>query len=255
MGLRFSLTNHGRLILLSSVACFRCFGADFCVPADIHGPYGFQLTGTTMISGTATPIAAVGRLVFDGTAGLSGVSSVNFNGLFLGNPTTGSYTINTDCALTLSLQDTSGAFQHFSGKSAPGGDRIDIQQTDPGTHERGLMVRSTDSCKSTGFQGQYDFTMSGRATPLASEGSKGSGSARASVQADGAGNLVVLRGSAKTTGTYTVDSDCFVQLDFGLADGDSASSIKMRGILVNGNKEMLAIESDPEQVGSARFSQ
>ena len=75
------------------------------------------------------------------------------------------------------------------------------------------------------------------------------------MQADGNGNLVLLRGKTKTSGTYTVDSNCVVQLDFGLADGDSSTSIKLRGVLVNGGKEMLAIETDPEQLASARFSQ
>jgi hypothetical protein len=254
MRLQSSLTNSSRLMLLA-LGCFRCFGADVCALTDIHGPYGFQLTGTTTISGTETPIAVVGRLVFDDSGGVSGVSSVNFNGLFLGNPTTGSYQFQTDCSMTFSLQDTSGGYQHFSGNAAAGGDRVDIRQSDPGTHERGAMIRSADGCGAGSFRGKYNFTMSGHATPFASEGSQGSGSVRASVEADGAGNLVVVRGSARTSGTYTVDSDCVVQLDFGLADGDNATSIKMRGILVNGGKAMLAIEVDPEQVGSARFSQ
>jgi hypothetical protein len=255
MGLRCSLTNSATGLLLA-VACFPASAADICAPADIHGPYGFQLAGTTTISGSETPIASVGRLVFDGASTItSGVSSVNFNGLFLGNPITGNYETKADCTMTLNLQDTSGAFQHFTGKAAPGGDRVEIQQSDPGTGERGLMVRSADGCDATGFHGQYNFTMSGRQTPLASEGSKGSGSARALVQADGNGNLVLLRGNTKTSGTYTVDSECVVQLDFGLGDGDSSTSVKLRGILVNGGKEMLAIETDPEQVASARFSQ
>lgn len=255
MGLRCSLTNYSRVALLA-LACFRCYGADVCNPVDIHGPYGFQLAGTTTISGSETPIAAVGRLDFDGaTAAISGVSSVNFNGLFLGNPVTGKYEAKTDCTMTFSLQDTSGAFQHFSGKSAPDGNRVEIQQTDPGTHERGVIVRLADGCNAAGFRGEFHFTIAGHATPLVSEGSKGTGSAKATVEADGSGNLVVVHEKSKTSGMYAVDSDCFVQLDFGLADGDSSSSVKMRGILVNGGKEVLAIETDPEQVGSARFSQ
>lgn len=255
MGLRCSLTNCVAPAVVLALLSFRVFGADICAPTDIHGPYGLQLAGTTTISGSETPIAAVGRVVFDGKDSVSGVSSVNFNGLFLGNPITGNYEIQTDCTLTLNLQDTSGAFQHFSGKAAPGGNRVEIHQSDPGTGERGLMVRSAASCSATGFRGQYNFTMSGHATPLASEGAKGSGSARALVLADGNGNLTVTHGNAKTSGTYTVDSDCFVQVEFGLADGDSSTLIKLRGILVNGGKEALAVQTDPEQVAAVRFSQ
>src|ERR1017187_5527645 len=260
MGLRCSLTNYvtpalRTVPLMLAFAGFQAFGADICAPTDIHGPYGFELTGTTTISGTETPIAALGRLVFDGKSGISGVSSVNFNGLFLGNPVTGNYAFQMDCTITLNLQDTSGAFQHFSGKAAPGGNRVEIRQSDPGAGERGLMVRSADGCSAAGFRGQYNFSISASATPLATEGSKGSGSAKALVLADGNGNLTVTHGNAKTSGTYTVDSDCFVQLDFGLADGDSSTLMKLRGMLVNGGKEMLAIETDPGQVAAVRFSQ
>jgi len=257
MGLRCSLTNYAATAvpILLALAGFPAVGADICAPTDIHGSYGLQLAGTTTISGTETPIAAVGRLVFDGKDSVSGVSSVNFNGLFLGNPITGSYQIQTDCTITLNLQDTSGAFQHFSGKAAPGGNRVEIHQTDPGTGEPGLMVRSADSCSTAGFRGQYNFTITGKTTPLASEGAKGSGSAKALVVADGNGNLAVTHGNSKTTGTYTVDSDCFVQLDFGLGDGDSTTMLKLRGMLVNSGKELLAVETDPEQVAAVRFFQ
>ncbi|HEV3198180.1 MAG TPA: hypothetical protein VGZ73_09740 [Bryobacteraceae bacterium] len=259
MGQRCSLTNYGAraalLTILLALASFQAFAADICAPTDIYGPYGLQLAGTTTITGKETPIASIGRLSFDGEGGVSGVSSVNFNGLFLGNPTTGSYEFNTDCTLTFRLQDTSGAFQHFSGKAAPGGHRVEIRQTDPGTGERGLMVRSADSCSAADFRGQYNFTMTGSATPLAGEGTKGSVSAKALVVADANGNLTVTHGNSKTSGTYTVESDCLVQLEFGLADGDSVNLLKLRGTLVNGGKEVLAVQTDPEQVAAARFSQ
>jgi hypothetical protein len=209
-----------------------------------------------MISGKETPIAVVGRLVFTSNEGaISGVTSVNFNGLFLGNPTTGKYEAKEDCSMTFSLQDTSGGFQHFSGRAETGGDRLEIVQTDAATHERGLMIRSADSCNTPAFQGKFNFSMLGHSTPYGTEGARGAGSAKAVVQADGAGNLLVQRGDAKTGGTYTVDSDCFLQLDFGIADGDNSALVKLRGILVNGGKEVLAVETDPEQVASAHFVQ
>ncbi|HLK69950.1 MAG TPA: hypothetical protein VKU19_41260 [Bryobacteraceae bacterium] len=248
----------GRLLRASVLLLFVCcasYAADACDATGIYGPYGFQLSGTTTIGGPAQPVAVVGRLVLDGKGAISGVSSVNFNGYFLGNPTTGKYEVKEDCSVNFSLQDTSGGYQNFTGKAVTGGASIDIQQSDPGTHERGQMLRSLDTCAASSFQGQYRFTLSGHSTPFATDGVKGPPSARAVVQADGNGNLVVQRGDAKTSGTFTVGSDCFVDLQFGLADGDSSSLIKLRGILVNGGKEMMAVESDPEQVGSARFSQ
>jgi len=263
MGIQCWLTNSiqaftGALLRtagLVALASLPAGAAQLCSPADIHGPYGLQLDGVTTIAGSEIPIAVVGRLTLDSDGTVSGVTSVNFNGLFLGNPTTGKFDIQTDCTLTLSLQDTSGAFQHFAGTSEPGGGRVEMRQTDPKTHERGWLVRSPDHCDAAAFHGQFDFSLSGHSTPLVSEGVKGAGSAKAVVQADGSGSLVVQRGDAKTGGTYTVDADCFVQLEFGLSDGDNSALVKLRGVLVNDGKELLAVETDPEQVAAARFSQ
>src|SRR5436190_10389202 len=91
------------------------FGADVCNPAKLFGPYAFQLSGTTTISGTPKPTASLGRIVFDGQGKLSGTSSAMFEGLLLGNPVTGSYEAKADCSLTWQLQDDTGAYQHFSG--------------------------------------------------------------------------------------------------------------------------------------------
>src|ERR1700682_568574 len=120
------------------------YGAEVCAKTDILGAYGFQLTGTTTISGVPTPIASIGRVVLDNDGKISGYSSVNFNGFFLGNPITGTYEINTDCNITWSLQDDSGAWQHFAGKVMQGGARVDFHQADPGTGGRGVMKKTHD---------------------------------------------------------------------------------------------------------------
>jgi hypothetical protein len=88
--------------------------ADVCNPEDLPGPYLFQLTGSTDISGTPKRTASLGRIAFDGRGGLSGTASATFSGLLLGNPVTGSYEAKSDCSVIWNLQDDSGGFQNFS---------------------------------------------------------------------------------------------------------------------------------------------
>ena len=64
-------------------------------------------------------------------------------------------------------------------------------------------------------------------------------------EADGIGNLSWSRDGASNSGTYQVDSDCFVELNFGL---------KLRGIVVDGGRVVLAVQTDPVQVSAAFFS-
>jgi hypothetical protein len=145
------------ILLPASVA----LAADVCNPADLVGPYAFQLTGSTDISGTPRPTASLGRIVFDGRDSLSGTASATFRGLLLGNPVTGSYEAKWDCSVTWQLQDDSGAFQHFSGTLSPDGTRVQFKQTDPGGAQRGIMQKTSDTCSPADLQKEYYFTVSG----------------------------------------------------------------------------------------------
>jgi hypothetical protein len=253
---RVQLTRFAFVLLLSVAA----HAADVCGRNDLYGPYGFQFSGTTTISGVETPVAGIGRIEFGDDAALSGISSVNFNGLYLGNPVTGTYEFGTDCRMSMSLQDDSGAFQHFSGTVALGGKRVAFHQTDPGTVERGIMLRTSASCTNTDFRPSYSFTMSGVYTPLAPDGATGTISASGATNATSTGSLTIVRklrnSEVTAAGTVNVESNCFVNFEFTLPEGDGQPAIpmKLRGIVVNEGKEIQAISSDPAETLSARFT-
>jgi hypothetical protein len=250
------LTRFAFVVFLSVAA----HAADVCGRNDLYGPYGFEFSGTTTISGSETPVAGVGRIEFGDDGAVSGISSVNFNGLYLGNPVTGTYEFNTDCRMSMSLQDDSGAFQHFSGTVTPGGKKVAFHQTDPGTGERGIMLRTSESCTDTDFRPSYAFTMSGVYTPLAPDGASGPISAAGAINVTSSGSLTLTRRLRSTdvtaSGTFNVESGCFVNLEFTLPEGDGQPAIpmKLRGILVDEGKQILAISSDPAETLSARFT-
>ena len=132
-------------------------------------------------------------------------------------------------SLTFELQDDSGAWQHFRGAVQPGGARASFHQTDPGTGGRGVLQKLPDACSAASFRGKFAVTI---------------GSQKTVTVADGNGNLSST-GEATNSGTYTVDSDCFVQLNFG---------VQLRGVLVNGGKTVLAVQTDPGKVSTATFT-
>src|SRR5579872_7234241 len=117
-----------QVVLLAGFSVLAC-AADVCNPRDFHGAYGFQLSGDAKITPDAKPAASMGRLVFDGSGGVSGYSSAHFAGYLQGNPIAGSYEARTDCSIAWSLQDDSGAYQHFGGKMTPDFKRVQFQQT------------------------------------------------------------------------------------------------------------------------------
>ena len=106
--------------------------ADFCDPSKVTGPYVFQLSGSTTISGSPQPTVGLGRIIFESSGKLSGTSSATFSGLLLGNPVTGTYEAKPDCSITWKLQDDSGGFQNFGGKLSSDLQRAQVSQVDTG---------------------------------------------------------------------------------------------------------------------------
>jgi hypothetical protein len=234
--------NYLFLILLTGWAAQ---AADLCNPAELVGPYAFQLTGLTEISGTPRPTASLGRIVFDGRGSVSGTASATFSGLLLGNPVTGTYDAKADCSVTWQLQDDSGGYQHFSGTLSKDGTRVQFKQTDAGGAPRGIMKRTPDSCSAADLRMKYHFTVSGSTTPMLP---------------GEVGRTVSAKGTVEVAdnGTFQVESDCSVQFVLTLPAGDGGPAelppLNMRGFLVEGGREILAFQTDPGAMVAAQLT-
>jgi hypothetical protein len=232
--------------------------AAVCDPNQLQGPYGFQLSGAASISGQSQPATSIGRIVFDGQGGISGYSSVMFAGFLLGNPVTGTYESRSDCTASWSLQDDSGAYQHFSGEVSAGGKRVQFRQTDPGGPQSGILARTSDQCKSSDLRKRYEFRLYGSFTPMLPGEAPATVDAKGDVQADSQGNfMLTLRDKplAATEITVEVESDCIVHLQLALPaeGGETPAPITLRGILVDDAKEILAIQTDPGWMAAAHL--
>ena len=222
-----------------------------CDPAKLQGAYGFQLSGRTTISGDSKPVAGIGRLEFDGQGTMSGVSSVNFAGYFLGNSVTGKYEAQTDCSVIWSLQDDYGAWQHFEGKLTPDLLAAQFHQTDPGGAQNGTMQKVASTCSVAGLAARYGFSLSGNAIPMNPGDVPRRISATGMAEPDAAGAIKLTLGDTAGSGTIAIDSSCIAQLTLALPSGDT---IALRGVLVDGGKRILAIETDPGSTVTATFT-
>jgi hypothetical protein len=246
-------------VALSALALGLPLCAEVCNPKDLQGPYGFQLSGETTISGESKPIANIGRIVFAEDGKSSGYSTVMFAGFLLGNPITGIYEAHWDCTISWSLQDDSGAFQHFSGVATSDGKRVDFSQTDPGGAQHGTMARTSDECKVADLRNEYAFTLSGSTTPMLPGESSNTVAAKGLIHADENGIFKLALSdnlAAMTDVTIAVDAGCIVDIELTLPAAGSATAIPttLRGVLTDAGKEILAIETDPGAMVSATFT-
>jgi len=245
-----------RVVILMAMLSIACT-ADACNPRDFHGIYGFQLNGTTTIGSQPQPVVSVGRLDFDGTGGVSGVISLSFTGLYLGNPATGMYDSHEDCSMTWSLQDVSGNYQHFEGTLSEDAGNARFHQTDPGAPSQGTLVKAADACQDRDFQPSYHFTISGKQIDVNNAQVAGSVSVRGSMERQGSQLTLKIEGdsSAASSGTVQVDGDCFVHLDLMLALGSGDPvEVKFRGLLVKGGAELIGMATDPGSALSLRLT-
>lgn len=247
---------RGRILFV--VASFATVAAgDVCDPAQFQGVYGFQLAGPAAISGKPQPVVSVGRLIFDGQGGVSGVSSVSFTGLYLGNPVTGMYEARADCSASWSLQDDSGNRQHFDGTTTAGGRRIPFRQTDPGSPAQGTLIKTADACHDADFQPRYRLTVSGSRIDVNSGQVSGSVSATGTLERSG--TQLTLRpasgNSASSSGNVDVGDDCFVQLHLAVPiAGADPVEMNFRGMLVDDGRELLGMAVDPGTAVSLRLT-
>jgi hypothetical protein len=249
-----------RAILIAAALSLPLGAAGPCSTAAFAGSYGLRLWGTSTLSGSPTPFADLSRLLFDGEGGITGYSSVNFNGLLLGNPVTGAYEVNRDCTMSWSLQDDSGAFQHFTGTLFPNGSRVDLRQTDFGIDGHGAMLRTSTACTASDVRPSYAFVLSGTATPLAGGDVPGTISAQGVLHIDGVSRATLIQTfdgeDVPADGTWSVESDCTFHFEFALPvkTGKTAVPMALRGILVNQGQQILAIQTNPATVAAVRFT-
>jgi hypothetical protein len=184
---------------------------------------------------------------------VSGYSSVSIGGFFLGNPVAGGdYEAHEDCSLTWSLQDDSGGFQHFSGKLTPDSLSGEFHQSDAGGAQNGTLQKVAPNCSVAGLAALYTFGIAGSTTPMQAGETARQVSLAGKLEPDAAGNLkITIPNAAPASGTITVDSDCFTQITMTLPSGDT---IGLRGILVNGGKQILAMQTDPGAEVTAKFN-
>jgi hypothetical protein len=253
--LRNATVRHWFLLLFASIVAMPVAQADVCGPANFQDPYGFSLTGNTTIGGATRRVAAVGRLVFDGSGNVTGVSSAGFAGLVLGNPVTGTYEAHADCTVTWRLQDDSGAYQHFAGKMSADGGRVSFRHTDQGGADNGLLIRTTNGCSHSSLMGKFRFTISGVGVDIDSGTQSGSISFSGSLLADGAGGLSSDGPDepARIAGTYDVQDDCYVNLTLELPSDARKEAMHFRAILVDNSREVLGIQTDPGRNAALRL--
>ena len=259
------------ILLFVSIFAATVTHAETCDARVFNGAYGFSLSGATHIGDRVRSAAVIGRVVVEDSEHLAGVSSVSFMGLVFGNRIIGTYKVQTDCTIMWTFQDSSGGLQHFAGTMTVDGSRIEFRQTDSGSPQNGLMLRSMSACSEPGLVRSFDFAASGSTVDLLNRAETRTVDLQGTLTTDGAHHLAYLSENGEPpapAGTYDLSEDCFVTLVVNLpsgqapppaipgssggvvipglpANGQPTPGLHFRAIVVDNGRQLLGIQIDP----------
>jgi hypothetical protein len=232
-----------RTIILASFAVSSAAGAT-CSNASLSGTYGFLHDGTD--SNGAPSSAAVTQITFDSTTGtFTGEQTASHDGVIVTEPVTGTYAIASNC----------------TGTGNPtGANPFSIVVTSTGFlalhlfSEGFATTQGSPTCTNAGVKGSFGFETTG--VFLATGAVAFIGELKLTVNPSGKGVISgqvaasedgTFLAEEPVTGSYKVDPDC-----------RGWASIKPKGlpemrfhlVVVDGGKEMLAVETDADTVVS-----
>ena len=246
------------LIVLTSFAFSSAAWATFCSNASLSGNYGLLTSGTAV---TGLPVTSLIHFTFDPTtATFSSVEMSSHDGVITTTPNNGTYTVASNCigrttvdeSLHVGFVVTSTGF-------------VSLNETAGRTIEGPGVQQGSATCTNAGVEGHFGFEATGSFVAGAPVTGPVAfiGELKLSVNATGDGVITGhVAGSEDgtifpfaeepVTGTYSVNSDCSGTATI---TPEGLSALNFSFVVVDGGKEMLALETDANTVVSGTLQQ
>ncbi|MGA9353848.1 MAG: hypothetical protein WBV46_09180 [Terriglobales bacterium] len=233
-----------RMIVLASLTLSSAAWAATCSNASLSGTYGFLHDGTDS-NGTPTS-AAVTQLTFDSTTGtFTGEQTASHDGVIVTESLTGTYAVASNC----------------TGTGTPmGASPFSIVVTSTGflalhLFAEGFAVeQGSPTCTNAGVEGSFSFETTGVFLATGAVAFIGELKLTVNPSGDGAVSGQVASSEDGTfltfepvTGSYKVGADC---RGWATVKAKGLPEMHFHLVIVDGGKEMLAIETDADTVVS-----
>ncbi|MGA7293803.1 MAG: hypothetical protein WBW53_09565 [Terriglobales bacterium] len=241
-----------QMIVLASFALSSAAWAATCSNASLSGTYGLLKGGTDK---AGQPTTGVSQLTFDSATGTyTGEDTSSHDGVITTVPVTGTYAVASNCTVAAIALGENIAFVVTSTGF------LSLNQTTGVTVEGPGVKQGSPTCTNAGVKGSFGFETTGVflagapvTGPVAFIGEleltvDPSGDGVISGQIAGSEDGTILTFAEEpVTGSYRVDTDC-----------RGRATIKPKGlpemrfhlVVVDGGKEMLAMETDANTVVS-----
>ena len=250
-----------RMIVLASFALSSAAWATTCSNASLSGTYGFLHGG---IGSSGNPNTGLTQVTFDPTTGTyAGEVTESADGVTSTLPLTATYAVRPNCTVTARVSLGGGPATNVSFVVTPTGFFFLFQA--PGATSEGPGVKQgSANCTDAGVKGSFGFEATGLflagapiTGPVAFIGElkltvtpSGDGVISGAVAGSEDGTIFTFA-EEPVLGSYTVASDCTGTATIQTKGGSVA---RFSLVVVDGGKEMLAIETDTDTVVSGTLA-
>jgi hypothetical protein len=216
-----------------------------CTNASFKGVYGILSAGLT---NSGEPKTSIGQFTTDGDGNLMGWSTQSTDGAFTTFSFTGSYSVAKNCTGTVTLSNgyTANLVLDNGNKGAY------MIQTNSGYTQSSIAVaEGTATCTDAGVKHTFAVNANGNVLGIGEVVYVGQ------LTLNGSGNITgtlstslngaITSNEPITTGTYSIDSNCIGTASITL---ENSTMMNFDLIVVDGGKELMALESDSGTVVS-----
>lgn len=247
-------------IVLASFALSSAVWAT-CSNSSVTGTYGYLNAGT---DSSGTPTATLGQLKFESTTGkFTGTLTVSTDGLIQTGSVSGTYAVAPNCTVTGTSTVEGGRPHAFSAVVTSTGGVKEVDGHTGVTTGGFALAQGSPTCTDAGLKGSFGFAAEGffvtgapfrGPVELIAEltfSVNSSGEGVISGQLAGSENGQIFTFTEETvTGSYSVSPDCQGTATI-TPKGQSALNFSF--VVVEGGKELMAIDTSSDRVVTARF--
>jgi hypothetical protein len=241
------------VIFAAIVAVVPASEAAICSNASVKGVYGIAGSG---LNGSSQPAADVTQVTLDGAGNGTGTQTKSIDGQLVTYTLTATYHINKNCTGTSTWTNQNHNIEHNNFFLNNGNKGAFLIQTDAVHVHTGVAVSLGNAvCTNLGVEHRYSMELTGivkSVGQVAMAGQlvlNGSGSITGTATLSLNGNI---QDSLPVTGIYEIKSDCSGTAQF---TPHGLPAVNLALLVVNADKEILAVETDSGTIVSGELQQ
>jgi hypothetical protein len=224
-----------------------------CSNATIKGVYGITSVG---LNGSLLPAASVDQITADGLGNLTGSSTKSIDGSIVTYTFSGTYSIAANCVGKTEFTNQDGQIEHANIFLNNGNTGAFLIQTDNNHVQSSIAVaQGAATCTDLGVKRTYSFEATGTVLGVGQVAVGGRVTFNGTNSITGTETLSLdgaIRSSVPVSGSYQINADCTGSATI-TPKGFSPTNLNL--LVVNADKEIMAIETDANTIVTGVFQQ